>query len=143
MVAAMNINEIPRDPARRWEWIKYQLRIRGSSAAQLARKMKITDRAIRAAKERSYPRVEREIASTLDTLPQVLWPERWNSDGSPLRQRPNRAERYVDETLEDSVYRPVSHRKTTILALTPLTFTNHAGIGASTLLVGIEVASNA
>lgn len=115
MVVAMNINEIPHDPAPRWEWIKYQLRIRGSSAADLARQLGISDRAIRATKERSYPRVERAIAAALGTLPAKLWPERWNSDGSPLRQRPNRAEYSVQyhctEGAKDSGYSPVAHRK--------------------------------
>lgn len=111
MVVAMNVNEIPHDPAQRWEWIKYQLRARGSSAANLARQLGITDRAIRAAKERSYPRVERAIAAALDTTPQALWPERWNADGTPLRQRPKRAERLQDQPAKDSRYCPVPHRK--------------------------------
>lgn len=116
MVVAMKTKDIPNDPASRWEWIKYQLRIRGSSAAKLARQLGITDRAIRATKERAYPRVERAIAAALDTEPAKLWPERWNGDNTPKRQRPNRAEQSVyqhyTECAKDSVYRPVTHRKT-------------------------------
>lgn len=116
MVVAMNAKDIPLDPASRWEWIKYQLRIRGSSAAQLARQLGITDRAIRATKERPYPRVERAIAAALNTVPAKLWPERWNGDDTPKRLRPNRAEQSVSaqytEYPKDSVYRPVPHRKT-------------------------------
>ncbi len=116
MVVAMNAKDIPLDPASRWEWIKYQLRIRGSSAAKLARQLGITDRAIRATKERAYPRVERAIAAALDTVPAKLWPERWNDDSTPKRLRPNRAEQSVyqhyTDYAKDSVYRPVPHRKT-------------------------------
>lgn len=107
---------MPREPSRRWEWIKYQLRVRGSSAADLARQLGITDRAIRATKTRPYPRIERAIAGALGVLPAQLWPERWNADGTPHRQRPNRAEstkqyRYTDAG-KDSDCCPVAHRKT-------------------------------
>lgn len=98
---------MPRDPAKRWEWIKYQLRIRGNSTAELARRLGVTDRAIRAVKTTPYPRIERAIAEALDIEKQKLWPERWNSDGSPKRQRPNRAE----SRAKDSRYAPVPHRK--------------------------------
>ncbi|WP_306102479.1 helix-turn-helix domain-containing protein [Pseudomonas sp. SJZ079] len=114
MVVAMNVKDVPHDPARRWEWIKYQLRVRGSSAANLARQLGITDRAIRATKERSYPRVERAIAAALGTTPEMLWPERWNNDGTPMRQRPNRAEHsmqyHCTGSAKDSRYCPVPHR---------------------------------
>ncbi len=99
---------MPRDPAQRWEWIKYQLRLKGSSTADLARQLGVTDRAIRAVKTTPYPRMERAIAKALGVKPQKLWPERWNSDGNPKRQRPNRAE----SRAKDSRYAPVPHRKT-------------------------------
>ncbi|MBA4289375.1 MAG: nucleotide excision repair protein [Pseudomonas sp.] len=112
----MNIAEMPRDPAQRWEWIKYQLRIHGCAPAELARQLDITDRAIRAVKHAPYPRIERAIAERLDVKPMQLWPERWNLDGTPLRQRPNRAESlmtyHCTECPKDSRYAPVSHRKT-------------------------------
>lgn len=107
---------IPCDPAQRWEWIKYQLRIRGSSAAKLARQLAVTDRAIRAVKTTPYPRIERAIAAVLGIEPQQLWPERWNSNGTPKRQRPNRAESTVQYQCtvdtKSSRYVPVPHRKT-------------------------------
>ncbi|MNN29348.1 DNA-binding transcriptional regulator Nlp [compost metagenome] len=112
MVVAMNIDDMPHDPVQRWEWIKYQLRVRGNSAAQLARQLGITSRAIRAAKQRAYPNVERAIARALDTTPDKLWPERWNSDGTPHRQRPRRAEQRGKSPTQDNRYCPVPHRKT-------------------------------
>ncbi|AMO73811.1 hypothetical protein PcP3B5_02980 [Pseudomonas citronellolis] len=112
MVVLMNIAEMPLDPAQRWEWIKYQLRIHKCAPAELARQLEITDRAIRAVKTRPYPHIEREIAKRLGVQPIELWPERWNQDGSPLRQRPNRAETFPRGAAKDSRYVPVSHRKT-------------------------------
>ncbi|MDA8483625.1 helix-turn-helix domain-containing protein [Pseudomonas resinovorans] len=108
----MNIAEMPLDPTQRWEWIKYQLRIHGCPPAELARQLDITDRAIRAVKSMPYPRIERAIAKTLGVEPVELWPERWNLDGTPRRQRPNRAESISRSRAKDSVYVPVSHRKT-------------------------------
>lgn len=108
----MNIAEMPLDPAPRWEWIKYQLRIHGCPPAELARQLDITDRAIRAVKSAPYPRIEREIAKKLGVEPFELWPERWNLDGSPRRQRPNRAESRPRSAAKDSRYSPVPHRKT-------------------------------
>ncbi|MCY1296009.1 Winged helix-turn-helix DNA-binding protein [compost metagenome] len=108
----MNIADMPRDPAQRWEWIKYQLRIHGCPPAELARQLYVTDRAIRAVKHSPYPRIERAIAETLDVQPIELWPERWNQDGTPRRQRPNRAESSPRSAAKDSGYAPVPHRKT-------------------------------
>ena len=108
----MNIAEMPRDPAQRWEWIKYQLRIHDCAPAELARQLAVTDRAIRAVKQAPYPRIERAIAERLGVEPIELWPERWNPDGTPHRQRPNRAESFPRIGAKDSRYVPVSHRKT-------------------------------
>jgi len=113
MVVAMNLNEMPLDSTQRWEWIKYQLRIHGCPPAELARQLDITDRAVRAVKQGAYPRIERAIAEKLGAQPIQLWPERWNSDGTPKRQRPNRAESRERNSAKDhSLYVPVSHRKT-------------------------------
>ncbi|MFF3704866.1 helix-turn-helix domain-containing protein [Pseudomonas qingdaonensis] len=107
----METFDIPLDSDSRWEWIKFQLRVRGTNLADLARQNDLNERAIRNAKHRPYPRVERAIAQALGLQPVQLWPERWNSDGAPLRQRPNRAE-------SNSVYPkhtekgPVGHSKT-------------------------------
>lgn len=112
----LDLDQMPSDPAKRWEWIKYQLRIHGCSPAELARQLDITDSAIRAVKQTPYPRIERAIALKLGVEPKQLWPERWNPDGSPRRRRPNRAESTVPyhstERAKDSRYAPVSHRIT-------------------------------
>ncbi|WP_397458179.1 transcriptional regulator [Pseudomonas asplenii] len=103
--------DIPLDIESRWEWIKFQLRLRGTNLAELARDHGLNDRAIRNAKKRPYPSVERAIAKALGLEPVQIWPERWKEDGNPIRQRPNRAE-------SNSVYRkhtekgPVGHSKT-------------------------------
>lgn len=112
-VDPMDITDLPRDVEARWEWIKFQLRVRGCSPAELARQLGVTDRAIRAVKHAPYPRIEREIASRLGTSPQLLWPDRWDVDGMPRRQRPNRPEKNrLKRTLEDSGYATDPHCKT-------------------------------
>jgi len=88
----MNKTEIPADPTLRWEWIKYQLRARSTSLAQLARDLKVSGTAVKNVKRTAYPRMERQIASALSLQPFELWPERWNPNGTPNRNRPRRAE---------------------------------------------------
>lgn len=98
----MDSHNIPLDLDSRWEWVKYQLRIRGTSIADLARDAGLNESAFRNAKRRAYPRVERDIANALGMLPGQIWPERWNADGTPLRLRPNRAESNVSPTGKDT-----------------------------------------
>lgn len=88
----MNKAEIPLDPALRWEWIKYQLRARGTSLAKLSRELGVSDTAVKNAKRTAYPRMERAIAGALGLQPADLWPERWSDIGAPNRIRKKRAE---------------------------------------------------
>lgn len=88
----MNISEIPSDPSLRWEWIKFQLRTKGTSLAKLARDLEVTGTAVKNVKRSAYPRMERAIAKAIGIEVVQLWPERWNADGSPNRMRPRRAE---------------------------------------------------
>ncbi|WP_096375971.1 helix-turn-helix domain-containing protein [Pseudomonas chlororaphis] len=89
----MNTAKIPSDPALRWEWIKYQLRARGTSLAQLARELNVSGPAIKNVKRTAYPRMERAIAEALGLKPAEIWPERWATNDAPHRTRQNRAER--------------------------------------------------
>ncbi|MNZ81991.1 DNA-binding transcriptional regulator Nlp [compost metagenome] len=88
----MNTTEIPLEPLLRWEWIKFQLRARGTSLAALSRELGVSDTAVKNAKRTAYPRMERAIAAALGLQPVALWPERWNANGTPSRLRPRRAE---------------------------------------------------
>lgn len=71
---------IPADPMQRNEWIKFQLRIRGSSLSQLARDLGVTRQAVRNALTSRYPRMERVIAAELGLDPETIWPERYRRD---------------------------------------------------------------
>lgn len=72
-------NEIPDDPVQRNEWIKFQLRMRGSSLSKLARRLGVTRQAVRNALSAPYPKMERVIADELGLPPQAIWPERYES----------------------------------------------------------------
>lgn len=108
----MNISEIPSEPTLRWEWIKFQLRARGSSLAKLAEDLAVTPQAVKNAKRQPYPRVERAIASALSLETFELWPERWNADGVPHRQRPKRAEVMGSQARKHNPAYDLGHRKT-------------------------------
>jgi Ner family transcriptional regulator len=66
---------------QRNEWIKFQLRIRGSSLSQLARDLGVTRQAVRNALASRYPRMERVIAAEIGLDPETIWPERYRRDG--------------------------------------------------------------
>lgn len=79
-------SEVPRDLVKRREWIKYKLKIRGLSLAEIGRKHNISRQVVSTALYRPSPRWEHEIASALDMLPFELWPERYDHLGIPLRE---------------------------------------------------------
>jgi len=68
---------IPQDPVQRNEWIKFQLRVRGSSLSKLARDLGVTRQAVRNALASRYPRMERVIAAEIGLDPATIWPERY------------------------------------------------------------------
>lgn len=71
--------DVPTDPLQRNEWIKYQLRLRGSSLSKLARELGMTRQAVRNALSSRYPKMERVIAAEIGLRPETIWPERYAS----------------------------------------------------------------
>jgi Ner family transcriptional regulator len=76
---------VPLDARARREWIKYQLRVRGSSLSAIARELGVSRHAPRLALDKPYPRMERAIAAKLGVEPRSLWPERYDAQGRPNR----------------------------------------------------------
>jgi Ner family transcriptional regulator len=94
--------DIPTNPSARWEWIKYQIRSRGLSFAELSRRLGVELGTLTSVKRAPYPRMERALASAIGVSPAIIWPERWNADGTPHRQRPKRAESRISHQNRDS-----------------------------------------
>lgn len=80
-----NSMSIPLEYRQRREWIKYQLRLRGTSLAQVAREQGVSRDAATLALRKPYPRMERALAKALDLKPEQLWPERYDASGRPNR----------------------------------------------------------
>ncbi len=76
---------IPAEEPNRREWIKYQLRARGSSLSSVARDQGVSRFAASVALQRQYPRIEHAIASRLGLEAKQIWPERYDKDGLPNR----------------------------------------------------------
>ena len=74
-----------RDPRKRWEWIKYQLKISGTSLAELAAKNGISRQCLYQVRHVPYPKVEALVSSALDVEPKHLFPDRYDEDGLPNR----------------------------------------------------------
>jgi len=104
----MNI-KIPSDPEQLWEWVKYQLRLRGSSLAQVSQELDIPRQSVNNAKRVRYPRVERAIARKLEMAPRDIWPDRWHPDGAPLRERPKMGERKHVRAVQHTKSNAIAH----------------------------------
>lgn len=88
MVTTMLVNDIPKEPGQRREWIKYQLRLKGYSLAKLSLEYGTYRDAVVQALKVPVPKWEKIVAATLGLRPQDLWPERYREDGRPNRHSP-------------------------------------------------------
>lgn len=73
----MEGDDIPANPSLRREWIKFQLRLRGTTLSAMARELGVSRQAIGQTLVSSYPRIERAIAARLNMEPRDIWPERY------------------------------------------------------------------
>lgn len=95
----MNDITVPKNPAHRREWVKYQLGIRGLTVAALGRQYNVTRTTAYVVFRRPYPRMEKAIARALQMQPHEIWPERYRPDGSP---KSGWGERRADRAAESS-----------------------------------------
>lgn len=80
---AKNAN-IPQDVERRRDWIKYQLTIRDSSLAKIAKNNGVSRQVLSSALYSPAPRWESQIAKVIGLSATEIWPERYDKDGLPL-----------------------------------------------------------
>lgn len=73
----MEGSDIPANPLLRREWIKFQLRLRGTTLSALARELGVSRQALGQTLIQSYPKMERAIATRLNMEPWDIWPERY------------------------------------------------------------------
>lgn len=78
---------IPKTEPLRREWIKFQLRAMGTSLAKLAREQGVSRQAAVNALTKPYPKLEAAIAAAIGLEPRTIWPERYDSSGTPNRRR--------------------------------------------------------
>ena len=83
----IDINEIPKTPAERREYIKRQLHARGWTLCGLSRAHGVSRSVAQVALRDPLPKWERIIADVLGVEPQQLWPERYDEHGRPNRPR--------------------------------------------------------
>lgn len=69
--------------------IKAALEKRGWSLRRLALSLGLTDGVLRDALRKRYPASERRIADALGVHPKLIWPSRYNEDGTPNSRRGN------------------------------------------------------
>ncbi len=75
------------DPKKRRAWVIYQLQLQGRTLASVAAEHGCKRQTLYAAFGKRYPAMEHRIAAALDLTPQELFPDRYDADGLPKRQR--------------------------------------------------------
>lgn len=76
------------------EDIKAALRKRGTSLAEISRRLGLHPESCRVALRRPWPRCERAIARALGVSPSELWPDRYE-DGHPIRAQRGKRHTHV------------------------------------------------
>lgn len=102
--------ELLKNPKKRWAWILYQCNLRGFSLASLATRHGVARETLYQVRHKRYPRMEKIIAEALDLAPKELWPERYDSDGQPSRQK-NPAARDSHESKDTGENRGRNHKQ--------------------------------
>lgn len=75
----------------------------GTSLQKLSRIHGYANSTLQQAAHRPYPKCERIIADHLQTTPQIIWPSRYNEDGTPKSGRGERGiGRHVSNLLPDT-----------------------------------------
>ena len=86
-ITMISPSDVPSDPGMRREWIKFQLRIRGTTLAGVGRDLGINRAAVGKAMNTHYARVEQAIAERLGLRPEQLWPERYEAEPDRALER--------------------------------------------------------
>ncbi|MBT0665716.1 helix-turn-helix domain-containing protein [Geobacter pelophilus] len=73
----MSRHTIPKKPEQRREWIKYQLRLNGSSFSAIAKERGVSRQAVQLVNYCPSPKWEGIIAQKIGTTPEQIWPERY------------------------------------------------------------------
>lgn len=73
------LEKIINNPELRREWIKFQLRIHGSSLAALAGELGVKRQTVQCVFSCHYPKMELAIAKKIGMEPKHIWPERYQN----------------------------------------------------------------
>ena len=88
MKHALAKNDIPKNPARRREWIKGELRLRGTSLRQLALAIGVAPQSMSATLTQPLSHLEPVIADALGVTVEELFPERFENGHRLYQVRP-------------------------------------------------------
>lgn len=87
MTHDQHLPQILANEKSRWEWIKYQLCLQGSSIAKVAQAIPTRPTYLHKLKTLQCPRYEIKLAEALNMTPQSLFPDRYDEQGLPRRGR--------------------------------------------------------
>ena len=83
----VSIGDMPTETKAKWSWIKDQLKTRGLAIKLLANELSLRRSAIYNLANHSYEKPQELIGRCLGVSPHLIWPDRYNPDGTPLKAR--------------------------------------------------------
>lgn len=70
------------DSIARWNWIRFQLSLDGKTISSVARQHGVCSQTLSSCRNQPYPKMEKIIADQIGYSEQVIFPERFNNDGT-------------------------------------------------------------
>jgi Ner family transcriptional regulator len=70
------------DPIARWNWIRFQLSIKGLSISSVAREHGVRSQTLSSCRNQPYPKMEKIIAEKIGYSEKEIFPDRFNTDGT-------------------------------------------------------------
>ncbi|APC19489.1 hypothetical protein BLL42_27530 (plasmid) [Pseudomonas frederiksbergensis] len=83
----VDVSTMPTEAKAKWAWIKDHLKKRGLGIKQLANELSLRRSAIYNLAHHAYKKPQTLIAKCLGVAPRLIWPDRYNADGTPLKAR--------------------------------------------------------
>lgn len=83
----VSIGDMPTEAKAKWRWIKDHLKSRGIAIKLLANELSLRRSAIYNLAHHPYEKPQELIGRCLGVSPQLIWPDRYNADGTPLKVR--------------------------------------------------------
>ena len=86
-------DELKKNPDWTKQKIKHDLDVAQTSLRKISISMNWNPGTLKIVLTRRYPAAQEAVAKALNTSPMIIWPSRYNEDGTPKKSKPGRKAR--------------------------------------------------